>query len=102
MNISELKDYLRLNNQMLKGNKPELVAKCVDGEKNGRLLPCKTCGKGKLVFAQSGDLVCSGYFDESIDLRMTCPARFDPAEARRDKWLIPGVDDLEDAEGNDA
>ena len=33
MNLDELKDHLRWNNQLLKGTKPELIKKCVDGHK---------------------------------------------------------------------
>ena len=45
MTIQILKDVLRNNRQLVGGNKTELVARCVDGERHGALPPCPTCAK---------------------------------------------------------
>ncbi|GBG30737.1 Poly ADP-ribose polymerase 1 [Hondaea fermentalgiana] len=89
MNVSELKDYLRANKQLLKGTKSDLVTRCVDGEKNGRLLPCSGCGHGKLELTEHNTVQCSGYFDESVGQRVNCRFTAPVEEAGRGKWLTP-------------
>ena len=48
MTVPRLKEYLRRNKQFLGGKKEDLVSRCIDGERNGALPICLTCGKGQL------------------------------------------------------
>mmetsp|Transcript_16840 Transcript_16840/g.32867 ORF Transcript_16840/g.32867 Transcript_16840/m.32867 type:complete len:463 (+) Transcript_16840:244-1632(+) len=89
MNVSELKDYLRANKQLLKGAKGDLVNRCVDGEKNGRLLACSGCGQGKVELTDHGTVQCNGYFDDTIGQRVPCKYSCPVDEASRGKWLTP-------------
>lgn len=43
LKVKELQEVLRANKQLVSGNKGELVARCVDGERNGALPGCPSC-----------------------------------------------------------
>ena len=89
LTIDGLKDFLKANGQLLKGTKPELVDKCVDGEKHGRLPRCPQCGKGKLTHDLVKDTyTCSGYFDEDLNMRISC--NFHADSVKREEWVEPG------------
>mmetsp|Transcript_3414 Transcript_3414/g.6543 ORF Transcript_3414/g.6543 Transcript_3414/m.6543 type:complete len:458 (+) Transcript_3414:153-1526(+) len=98
--ISQLKEYLRFNQMLLTGTKDELVARCVDGEKYGRLKGCPACGKGLLRLSERGTILCKGYFDDSINMRLTCNFEKDAKDVPREKWLEPSVDAPLDEDGN--
>jgi len=90
MTQSELKDYLRHNEQLVTGKKGELVARCVDGEKNGRLGVCRLCGKGKLKLdTETGLAKCTGYYDDAAMVRVSCKFEAPLEDAPRDEWLDP-------------
>jgi len=95
MTISQLKDYLRLNRALLAGTKGDIVPRCVDGEKNGRMMPCPVCS-GKLRLSEKGTVVCGGTFDEDINQNIPCSYEAAPSDIKRGRWLVPGVDEAED------
>lgn len=71
----ELKDILRWNKQLgISGSKDQLLERCIDGHKNGRLARCKICVEGKLKISEKdGDeVLCNGYFDEDSGQRFSC------------------------------
>ena len=51
MGVSQLKECLRANNQLLSGKKCDLLARCQERHCNGSLDQCHGCGGGKLRFA---------------------------------------------------
>ncbi len=86
MSISELKDVLRANGQLLSGTKQELVDRCVDGELNGRLPKCPACIKGTLHFdSKRNCIACSGYYDTDISARISC--KYSAGSIKRLPWL---------------
>eukprot|EP00514_Thraustochytrium_sp_LLF1b_P003189 CAMPEP_0184510560 /NCGR_PEP_ID=MMETSP0198_2-20121128/1879_1 /TAXON_ID=1112570 /ORGANISM="Thraustochytrium sp., Strain LLF1b" /LENGTH=417 /DNA_ID=CAMNT_0026900459 /DNA_START=363 /DNA_END=1616 /DNA_ORIENTATION=- len=93
MKISELKDFLKMNHMLRTGVKQELVDRCVDGEKHGRFPPCPQCGKGQLRLTERKMVACGGYFDDSINMRLPCTFEAAAGDIKREKWLIPGVDE---------
>ena len=63
--VSELKDILRWNKQIMTGIKQFVLFKVIDGELHGRLSVCPLC-QGDLKFLE-GDydkIHCGGKFDE--------------------------------------
>lgn len=93
MTVSELKEYLRANEQLLMGKKLELVDRCVDGEVNGALGRCNLCGQGKLILETMSDapvFMCKGYFDEEFDTAVRCNAIVDSSAVERSPWKEPG------------
>jgi hypothetical protein len=107
MQCAELRDFLRLNLQLVSGRKEELVARCEDGARRGRLLPCPACGQGTLALdagagagagAGGPEVRCHGYWDPAIGMREQCAFAVPLAQAaargvRRGRWLVPGLDD---------
>jgi len=91
--IPALKENLRENNQKVGGNKPELVARCVDGAMYGSLPRCPDCGAGRLqvrypagvTFGHGGQgtFYCPGYFDDDTFRRCS----FSSTSVERSEWL---------------
>lgn len=105
--LDELKDYLRWNRQILKGSKPVLLIKCIDGHMSGRIGKCPVCIKGKLMLSEKdeGDTVdCNGYFDTETSHRVSCSFSCKSYDAPRLKWFLEKPSDEEnemiDAEEN--
>lgn len=74
MKLDELKDFMRWNNQMIGGTKPELVERCVDGHNFGALPECPEadCG-GKLKYtADMKTVFCGGRYNEELASRVPC------------------------------
>jgi len=68
-----LKSILRWNGQMLAGTKNILVERCIDGNINGRLGTCPTCGQGQVKLKDTGkEVYCNGFYDEDIGARISC------------------------------
>eukprot|EP00924_Labyrinthula_sp_SR-Ha-C_P016705 maker-scaffold_6-snap-gene-12.6-mRNA-1 protein AED:0.01 eAED:0.01 QI:118/1/1/1/0.5/0.33/3/175/428 len=88
MPVSILKDHLRANAQPLGGVKRDLIERCVDGETNGALPRCPTCGEGKLKL-EGGNVSCSGYYDEDSQMRLRCGFVAPISEVARGPWLSP-------------
>ena len=86
MKIDELKDYLRWNDQLLKGVKNDLVDRCADGEAYGALARCQQCS-GKLELINNGKLVkCNGTYDETAGGRINCFFKCAVDKAPRNPW----------------
>jgi len=63
--VDELKAALRLNDQLLKGSKAELIKRITECLANGGALPrCPTCSLGKLQPKSGGGFKCPGAFDD--------------------------------------
>ena len=97
-NLDGLKDYLRWNQQVLKGTKPLLLMKCMDGHLNGRLARCPLCHEGKLNLEMDDTVQCSGYFDEDTHQRVACNYSSKAADAPRSKWYIEKPSEEEEEE----
>ena len=97
-NLEELKDYLRWNQQVLKGTKPLLLMKCMDGHLNGRLARCPLCHEGRLNLEVDDTVQCSGYFDEDTHQRVACNYSSKDADAPRSKWYIEKPSEEEEEE----
>ena len=86
MKIDQLKDYLRWNDQLLKGVKNDLVDRCADGEAYGALARCEQCG-GKLELLNNGNQVkCNGSYDEASASRTNCFFKCAADKATRIEW----------------
>jgi hypothetical protein len=95
MTVGTLKDWLKVNNQLVSGNKPELVERCVDGEVNGRIPKCPRCLLGRLKFNTSTAMYeCAGYHDEDSQRFIACKNKME--QVSRDTWLDPEVDSPEE------
>ncbi|GMH86988.1 hypothetical protein TL16_g10715 [Triparma laevis f. inornata] len=72
LKVDELKDYLRWNDIILKGNKSFILKKVVDASLRGRLGRCGDCG-GRVEIDEGGDggLICKGNWSEDLG-RITC------------------------------
>ena len=91
MRVSELKEVLRANEQIMGGIKEELIERCVDGELNGGLPTCPTCGVGRLkVSPHDEHFYCPGYFDETAAVYVRCEFRAAPDKVARNPWVMPG------------
>jgi len=102
LTVDQLKNWLRINKQLLKGRKADLVERCLDGVWHGRLLHCPACGLGQLALAEKDKsrVECHGYWDPEVEMRETCDfaaAANDP-RVKRGRWLRPGKDDPAEAE----
>ncbi|CAB9527172.1 poly ADP-ribose polymerase [Seminavis robusta] len=77
MSADALKDILRWNRQILKGNKTAVMHKVIDGAVNGRIAPCGVCG-GKLKIDETNFLkvTCNGRFDEDRQVRIPCTTTY--------------------------
>lgn len=63
--VSELKDILRWNKQIIGGTKAFVLFKVIDGELHGRLSMCPLCqGDLKYLEGDYDKIHCSGRFDE--------------------------------------
>jgi hypothetical protein len=63
--VSELKDILRWNKQIIGGTKAFVLFKVIDGELHGRLSLCPLCqGDLKYLEGDYDKIHCSGRFDE--------------------------------------
>ena len=88
MTISLLKDWLRANNMVMSGKKEDLVARCVDGEINGRLPRCPRCRMGKVTFnPDKGVYICPGFFDTDANMMIRCS--FEEPKVERLPWIDP-------------
>jgi len=87
MNVSELKDLLRWNNQILGGTKGFVLFKVIDGILHGRLSVCPMCqGNLKFVDDDYEKIHCSGTYDEDIGRRIPCSyvtSRLDSKDVHR-------------------
>ena len=92
--IEQLKGCLRANQQLLSGNKADLVERCVDRKLYGNLPRCPQCGLGRLkvVYASllghggQGAFTCPGGYDDDEYVR--CSYRAQSAE--RPPWVETG------------
>lgn len=106
MTVARLKEFMRKNKQLIGGKKAELVDRCVDGELNGALPVCPTCGAGKLKLNEDKKGVsCPGYFDEDCGMRISCSYVDDVHAVERNVWKNPedeieSEDEAEDADKN--
>ncbi|CAE7226632.1 TTN, partial [Symbiodinium sp. CCMP2456] len=88
----ELKSYLRLNNQLLSGAKPELRLRVADGAVFGALAPCPKCG-GHLHPEEPGQAPNTMYFCKRILRdREACGFQVYGTEAERRPFL--GAEEL--------
>lgn len=87
MSVTELKEVLRANEQMLSGTKDQLLQRCVDGEMRGGLPLCPTCHAGRLHF-DDGVYHCPGYFDNDAKAVVRCD--FTATKVQRNPWSMPG------------
>merc|ERR1711871_1609480 len=90
----------RWNNQMIGGTKPELVARCVDGHKNGALPECPEtdCG-GKLKYSSDMKQVfCGGRFNEELAARVKCFFKIDSDKISRNPWRTRALTEEEKEE----
>jgi len=73
LTVSELKDILRWNKQIIGGTKAFVLFKVIDGELHGRLSMCPLCqGDLKYLEGDYDKIHCSGRFDEDIGRRIPC------------------------------
>ena len=101
MGVNELKDFLRWNRQVLKGTKPTLLLKCLDGHMNGRIGKCPMCKHGKLSLCEEdeGDTItCTGYFNEEVSGRFSCSFTCKYSDVPRFKWFMEKPSEEEEAE----
>ena len=66
--VDQLKGCLRANQQLLSGNKADLVERCVDRKLYGNLPRCSQCGLGRLKVSYASLL---GHGGQGA---FTCPA----------------------------
>jgi hypothetical protein len=74
---------------MLTGVKDVLLFKIMDGEQQGRLGLCGLCG-GRLKFSDDMEhVICSGRFDEDLNIRQPCGFQADRMDSKlpREPWL---------------
>ncbi|GMH62224.1 hypothetical protein TrLO_g1499 [Triparma laevis f. longispina] len=73
MKTDAIKDYLRWNDMMLKGNKDQILNKVIDAHIRGRLGRCPDC-EGKVSIDEDDDEVikCKGSWNEEAGCRVTC------------------------------
>jgi hypothetical protein len=71
MSVAAIKDQLRLNGQLLKGNKAEVVERAADAKVFGSLPRCPECGGGRLkvkyvtkAHGGQGFFTCPGFYDD--------------------------------------
>jgi len=83
----ELKDLLRANDQLLAGNKGELVKRVLECLEYGCLPRCSSCHLGRLKVVGMG-YQCPGAFDDEV--YKNCGAVFTHAEAPRTPWSKQG------------
>jgi len=84
----ELKDALRANDQLLGGNKQELVNRVLECLEYGCLPRCPTCARGRLK-VKGGGYQCPGAMDDDVFMR--CGATFTHADAPRVPWAKQGA-----------
>jgi len=77
LSIDALKQCLRANDQLLSGNKADLVERCVDRKVYGNLPRCPQCGIGRLKCSYSRKYGHSG------NGLFTCPGGYDDDEYKR-------------------
>jgi len=63
LSVPDLKERLKLNEQILSGNKKELIDRIAECAVNGGLPKCPKCGGGRLKTNKSG-YTCPGYYDD--------------------------------------
>ena len=86
LTVSQLKDMLRINSQVIGGNKQEVLERCIDGKIYGGLPRCPKCGGGilrvyysvKVGHGGQGKFSCPGFYDD--DYFQRCPYTSDSAE----------------------
>jgi hypothetical protein len=84
--IGQLKAILRENNQIMSGNKGDLVERCSQGKLLGALPCCSKCGGGKLKFnIKTGVYFCPGYMDDT-EFR-NCSFKADFKDVIRNPWI---------------
>lgn len=85
----EIKDILGYNRQTKTGTKDFLLMKLIDGSMYGRIARCELCG-GRLKLKEDGDpVICSGTFDETMNVRIDCAFCSTAAKAPRyQPWYV--------------
>ena len=87
-----MKDILGYNRQIKTGTKEFLLMKCIDGLTYGRLGRCSLCNGGKLKIVDEPTyqkVICSGTFDETLNLRIDCSFTCSTAKAPRyQPWYV--------------
>jgi len=86
LSVEALKGCLRANEQLLKGNKGELVARCVDRKSYGALPRCPQCSIGRLQVTYPREL---GHGGQGI---FTCPGGYDDDHYVRCSFRSMSVD----------
>jgi len=92
LTIPVLKECLRENQQLLGGNKGELVERCVDRKMYGNLPRCSKCGIGRLKVTYSerfghggqGRFRCPGGYDDDEYVR----CRYKSSSEKRPEWIV--------------
>ena len=76
MKLDGLKDYCRWNDQVIGGTKDTVLARVIDMAVKGRIKRCTCGGKPTAVQSDENKLVCSGSFDEELNMRVPCSNRW--------------------------
>eukprot|EP00320_Phaeocystis_rex_P003288 CAMPEP_0119059550 /NCGR_PEP_ID=MMETSP1178-20130426/3682_1 /TAXON_ID=33656 /ORGANISM="unid sp, Strain CCMP2000" /LENGTH=264 /DNA_ID=CAMNT_0007040591 /DNA_START=210 /DNA_END=1004 /DNA_ORIENTATION=- len=92
--VEQLKACLRANEQLLSGNKADLVERCVDRKLYGNLPRCGKCGLGRLRVSYSallghggqGTFTCPGGYDDDEYVRCSFRAQ----SVARPPWIETG------------
>jgi len=82
LSVPELKERLRANDQLLKGNRNDLAERIADCILNGGMPRCPKCFGGKLKIGSGGSYFCPGSYDD--DQFVHC--NFVSKDVVRAKW----------------
>jgi len=83
--VHELKSCLRANEQLLSGNKGELMNRCVDRKVYGNLPKCPECGVGRLKVTYT---TTAGHAGQGS---FSCPGGYDDDEYKRCSYRTKSV-----------
>lgn len=85
LSVAQLKNLLRLNNQLIGGNKPDLVDRVAYGQVHGALPKCQKCYGGSLHWDKARvQFFCKGFMDD--DTFKYCSKRWEPEEVEHLPW----------------